>query len=88
MKTPTGISVKIFCHHYQIQSDFLLALYDYGIIDHAYTREEEFIQEQQLGRIEQALRLHQDLNVNFEGLHIIFELLERLKKVQHRDYTP
>jgi len=42
-----------------------------------------YIQENELSKLEQIVRLHQELNINSEGVDAIINLLKRIENMQN-----
>lgn len=76
------ISVTQFCEIYDTDRDFLLAFYEWELIELTEEQGETYIAEEALPFAERLVRLHQDLGINREGLHTIHHLLERMKLMQ------
>ena len=47
--------------------------------------EKKFIAESQLPKFEKVVRLHYDLQINFEGIDVIANLLERINRIQEEN---
>ncbi|MBC7553330.1 MAG: chaperone modulator CbpM [Taibaiella sp.] len=76
------IPATTFCLHHEIEISFIDALYDHGLIEVIRVEENVFISEDQVGTLEQFVRLYYDLEINLEGIEAITHLLERLKEKQ------
>ena len=86
MQTENSISVQECCMHYEIEFSFLQDLHQHGLIDIAVDEEKDFISSDQLAMLERCLHLHQDLDINMEGLEAIMHLLQRIHKM-HNEIT-
>ncbi len=82
MKLDNHISVTQFCSYYNIPDTFINSLTQYDLISVAVKENESFIAVDTIAHIEKLMRLHYDLNVNFEGLDIITNLLTQLEEAQ------
>jgi len=71
MKT---ITVKQFCANYDVPSSFINSLSNFELIELIEIENTKHLQIKDIHRIEKMMRLHYDLNVNFEGLDIINHL--------------
>ncbi|MXV50165.1 MerR family transcriptional regulator [Pedobacter sp. HMF7647] len=76
------ITITEFCSHYQLDSGFVNALSDYELIHITRVDEQQFIAEDELYLIEKYTRLHQDLNINVEGIEAVSNLLDKIKSLQ------
>jgi len=79
MKT---IAVSQLCVHYNISPDFIDSLSNFELIEVIEIETVKHIQVDDLSRIERLMRMHYDLNVNFEGLDIINNLLNQIDYLQ------
>lgn len=82
MKTLELISAKDFCLHHQIEVDFLQSLHQFGLIEITTQDENYFFDSEQVEEIEKIIRLHYDLQVNFEGIDVIQNLLHKMEMLQ------
>jgi chaperone modulatory protein CbpM len=78
MKTDKLITIESLCAHYNIHPTFVSELHEIGLIETIQIQEEQFIDTVHLVRIERIIRLHQDLEINLEGIEIIDRLLNRM----------
>jgi DNA-binding transcriptional MerR regulator len=74
------ISVKEFCVHHNIQSDFIIDLERNEMIELVTVKRTRYISENNLLAIEKMIRLHQELQINIEGIQTILQLLNKLDK--------
>lgn len=84
MKTEELIALELFCTHQGVESDFLQALQERGLITITLSEERRFLTSAELPRIERLSRMHYDLDINLEGIEAISHLLERLSELQER----
>jgi len=80
------ISTEILCLHYNIESSFLETLNKMGLIRIEIVEQNEFIHGDEIGNLEKIIRLHNELNVNLEGIDIVFNLLEK-ERVLRQELT-
>ena len=71
------ISVQTLCSHYEIELSFVDSLRQMGLVRIEVIEESPCIHRDHLGDLEKIIRLHQDLNVNLEGIDVVFNLLEK-----------
>lgn len=71
-----------FCVHYNIEVSFLHTLEDYGLLQVTTQNEALYIDADDLNNVEKILHLHQDLDINLEGIDAIMQLLNRLEQTQ------
>ncbi len=79
MKT---ISVHQFCDHYDVTQSFVDSLCSFELIEIIEIKSTKHIQIEDINRIERLMRMHYELNVNFEGLDIINNLIDQISTLQ------
>ena len=72
------ILIDLFCQHHGIEVNFISALKEYGMIEIIIIEEQEYFSLEQLSSIEKIIRLHNDLEINLEGIDIILNLLNQI----------
>ena len=76
------ISADEFCTCHNIEFSFMRNLQDLGMIEMIVRHEASYIPENQLEKLERILRLHDDLDINVEGIDTITHLLNRISRMQ------
>jgi|SRR6476646_169228 len=76
------IPASDFCVYYNIEISFLRTLHEYGLVQVTTQNETVFIDTDDLRDVEKIIHLHQDLDINLEGIDAILQLLKRLEKTQ------
>ena len=79
MKESTLISIDIFCQQYNIESEPIISLHDFGLIEILYENEKGFIAADDLGVVQKVVCFHNDLEINKEGIEVIIKLLDQIK---------
>ncbi|HLW30278.1 MAG TPA: chaperone modulator CbpM [Brumimicrobium sp.] len=77
------ILIKTLCVHYKVEISFFKELDNIGLIEIEFLDNDEFIHEEKIGDLEKMIRIHQELNVNIEGIDVVFNLLQ--KEIQLRE---
>lgn len=77
METQELIIVDLFCREYQIEISFIQDLEAYGLVEIIVQEEQMYLDRNQLATLEKIIRLHNDLNINKEGIDIILNLQEK-----------
>lgn len=77
METQELIIVDVFCQEYQIEITLIHDLEAFGLIETIVYQEQHYLDKKQLATLEKIIRLHNDLNINIEGIEIILDLLEK-----------
>lgn len=73
------------CLQYNVESSFIQALSDYGLIEITTISETTYIHTEQLHDLEKFIRLHYDLNINVEGIDAIASLLSKVNNLQRQN---
>jgi chaperone modulatory protein CbpM len=81
METQELIIVDLFCQEYQIEINLLDDLEEVGLIEIVVLQEKKYLNRNQLATLEKIIRLHNDLNINKEGIDIILNLQEKEKQL-------
>ncbi len=77
------ISTQTICTHYNIEISFVDALNKMGLIHIQVIEETQFIHEEDMGNLEKIIRLHNELNVNLEGIDVVLNLLEKEMRLRN-----
>jgi len=83
METTDMIVLDEFCTSHQVEVSFVRTLEEHGLIETIIVNETLYIQENELSKLEQIVRLHQELNINSEGVDAIINLLKRIENMQN-----
>ena len=76
------ISVVQFSQYQQIEPQFVLDLYQNGLVVLHERNQEFFIEEDDLTNVERYIKFHYELGVNLEGLEVINHLLKQIEVLQ------
>ncbi len=82
MATQNLILIEKLCIHYKIEFSFINALDNIGLIEIETVNQSKFINQDRIGDLEKMIRLHHELNVNIEGIDIVFNLLQKEKTLR------
>lgn len=82
MATEKYIPVVQLCNLYQIEVTFFYELNDLGLVELISRDNDFFLHEETLFKVERILRIHQELNVNMEGIDVVLNLLDKVDKLQ------
>ena len=77
------ITLNDFCSSHQIEISFIQSLEEHGLLQTVIIDQSLCINANELPKLERIVRLHQELNVNPEGLDVIDHLLKRMQAMQH-----
>ena len=81
MASDNYIRVRLFCERTKIDDDFIRNLQEYGLVAIEERENDIFIEEKDISQIEKMFRLHHDLGINYEGLDVINQMLQRLNSM-------
>lgn len=76
------ISTQILCKHYEIDISFVDELFKMGLIKIEIVEETQYVSEDQISNLEKIIRLQSELNLNLDGIDIVFNLLEKERLLQ------
>lgn len=76
------IQINQLCEHYQIEMSLFSELHSFGIIEMLTIENTCFIHEDKISVVEKVVRMQKDLNINLEGVDTVFNLLDKIHKLQ------
>jgi hypothetical protein len=82
MNTKNMILLKTVCSHYQVDLSFFTHLGEVGLIEIQIIEESLYIREDQINDIDRIIRIHQELDVNLEGIDVVFNLLQKIDRLE------
>lgn len=71
-----------FCIYHKVSYTFIQQLNDAGLVDVDMIEERHYLYTDQLKNIEPLIRLHNELDINMEGIEAIAHLLSRMTAMQ------
>ena len=83
MNTENFISLNTLSSHYQVEMSFFNTLVDMGLIEVEIVADSFYIRNEKITDIEKIIRLHHELEVNVEGIDVVFNLLARIQELQN-----
>jgi len=82
MNTQDHIPISDLCVYYKLDISYFQELEFYGLIETVTLETKPCIHQEQIGRLEKMIRLQRDLNLNFEGIDTVFNLLHKVERLQ------
>ena len=82
MKTDNLILLKTVSSHYQVELSFFNHLHDLGLIEIEIMEQSPYVHENQIHNLERMIRMHHELDVNPEGIDVVFNLLQKIEHLQ------
>lgn len=83
MKTQDFIPTRTLCSQYEIEITFVNDLDKMGLIQIELIEEEPSIHHDQLSRLEKIMRLYHELELNLEGIDVVFHLLDQQQALRN-----
>lgn len=77
------ILTKTICVQYNLEPSFLDELQNVGLLQVITIEQDPCIHQESLNDLEKIIRLHQELNVNIEGIDVVFNLLKKVDALQN-----
>lgn len=71
-----------FCANHQVEISFIRSIQQLGLIEITIIEETRYINEDQLNVLEKIIRMHNELDINLEGIETVFNLLQRIEDMQ------
>lgn len=82
MSIENFIPIDQLCTHYKVEMSFFSNLNELGLISIKTVEKSICVHQDQINDIEKMIRMHQELDINVEGIDTIFNLLEKINKLQ------
>lgn len=82
MENKDLIAIDLCCTHYSVEISFIRSLNTAGLIETVSMQGIDYIHSDNMNRLEKMIRLHQDLDINLEGIEAIVHLLDRINNMQ------
>ncbi|GAA4941012.1 hypothetical protein GCM10023314_12410 [Algibacter agarivorans] len=78
------IPIQLLCKRYNVPVSFINTLQEFKLIELIFEKDAFYIHTTQIKAVEKMMRLHYDLDINFEGMDVIFNLLKKVELL-HED---
>jgi len=82
METKEYILITQLCSHYMVEIAFFNNLHEAGLIKIITIEKLQYLHKDKIYDLEKMIRIHVDLQVNIEGLDVVFNLLQKVEKLQ------
>jgi hypothetical protein len=82
MNTENLILLKTVCSNYQVELSFFNHLNEIGLIEIEIIEQSSYIRENQIKDIERMIRIYHELEVNPEGIDVVFNLLQKIDRLE------
>ncbi len=77
------IPLEELCRHYEVEMSFFTGLNDYGLIQITTIEKTYYLPKENIGLLEKMIRMHHELDINFEGIDAVFNLLNKIDDLQN-----
>lgn len=78
MESTTLIAIEEICSGHEVEHTLIVKMEEFGLIEFV---KEGYVDSSYLPRIEKIIRFHSDLDINFEGIEVILNLLEKMDRM-------
>ena len=82
METTNLILIEKCCSSLEVEFSFINSLNEYGLVDIIVLEDKKYISNEQLKDVERAIHFHHELNINMEGIDVIYNLLQQIDNLQ------
>lgn len=82
MDKDNWIQLQTICAHYQVEASFFTNLHDLGLIEIETMEQSLCVHENQIHDLERIIRMHHELELNPEGIDVVFNLLQKIEHLQ------
>ena len=82
MSTENFIPIITLCQHYKLEISFFDTLNENGLIEIQFVDNIQYVHKESIYEIEKIVRMHQELDVNIEGIDVVLNLLQKIDALQ------
>ena len=83
MSTENFIPINTLCTHYKVEMSFFSNLNENGLLEITTIDDTHYVHFEKISDIEKIIRMHNELDVNIEGIDVVFNLLEKIDNLQN-----
>ena len=87
MSKENFIPLHKLCELYQVEMSFFSNLSEIGLIQITTIEQSHFVHQDKINDIEKMIRIHRDLDLNLEGIDIVFNLLQKIDDLENELIT-
>lgn len=81
MKTENYTPIVDVCYHYNLEISFFVELQDMGLITLVEEQNLYYIEVENVSYLEKIIHLHQDLQINLEGIDVLLQIQIRISEL-------
>ncbi len=82
MNTISYIPLTQLCVHYEVEMTFFTNLKSFGLLEIITVEAVPVIDLDKISSIEKMIRLHKEMNLNFEAIDVVLNLLSKIEALQ------
>jgi|TARA_R110000851_G_scaffold294229_1_gene448827 hypothetical protein len=82
MNIENFIPLNTLVTHYKVELSFFSNLSELGLVEIQTVEQVQYIHQDSIYEIEKMIRMHQELDVNIEGIDVVFNLLQKIDALQ------
>lgn len=82
MKLENLIPLNQLCTYYKVEMSFFTNLNEFGLIEIKTIEQAYYVHKDKASDIEKIIRLHDELEINLEGIDTILNLLKKIEALQ------
>jgi MerR HTH family regulatory protein len=83
MKTTPYIPLYLLSKHYEVEMSFFTDLVNIGLIEVVTIEDEATVHQDKIKDLEKMIRFHHEMNINIEGIDVVFNLLAKIETLQN-----
>lgn len=76
------IKITEICKWYKVERTFIRSLHEHGLVQIVEVDQEEVLTPEQIADVEKMIRMHYDLEINIEGIDVVYNLLNQVTDLQ------
>lgn len=76
------IPIPVLCTHYELEPSFFKNLSEMGLIEIKTVEATQYINSNAMYEIEKMVHMYQELDVNIQGIDVVFNLLQKIEALQ------
>ncbi len=84
MKMENYIPLVQICQSHEVEISFFNELDRIGLIHLVVIEQASYVHHDELPDIERIIRLHHELEINIEGIDVVFNLLRKIEDLQEK----
>ncbi len=83
MEEENYISIRTFCQLHGVKESFVHSMCEFDIVRVDQKKGEAMLSTEELPLLEKMVRLHNELDINEEGVQAVFHLLQQVEDLQN-----